>query len=128
VLHVNESLIESDPQAVQDVVSGFVEAAGFIESHPAEAAQLSTAYLGQKPAVIEHVLVHPKGRITFDDLIPRLADFEATQNYLLNGGGLGKISMCGQYTSDQIAGKVVRGRVTGARRPGSARRDGVARE
>jgi NitT/TauT family transport system substrate-binding protein len=105
VLHVNETLIESDPQAVQDVVSGFVEAARFIESEPAEAARLSTAYLGQKPEVIEHVLLHPKGRITFSDLTPRLPDFEATQDYLLRDGILKEGIDLPAYVDDRFARK-----------------------
>src|ERR1700712_4623107 len=78
VLHATETLIERHPEAVQELVNGFVEAARFIEEEPEKAAALSKQFLGQKPEVIEHVLLKPRGRVTFSDLTPRRADFEAT--------------------------------------------------
>lgn len=83
VLNINESLIEKKPEAVQELVSAFVNTSKFIESDPAGAAKTSKKFLGQKPEVIKHVLTTPKGRIVYDDLNIDLSDFEQTQNYML---------------------------------------------
>ena len=51
--------------------------------HPQEVAQLSKPFLGQDPAVVLHVLTHPPGRVTYDDLVPTLADLSASQDDMI---------------------------------------------
>jgi NitT/TauT family transport system substrate-binding protein len=110
VLHVREAVIEEHPEAVQEVVSGLVSAARLIENDPSEAARLSTPYLGQKPEVIEHVLLKPKGRVTYADLTPKVADFEATMQELLRFKILTeKVDLTG-YVDDRFARKAYKGR------------------
>lgn len=86
VLNVHEKIIQGNPEAVQELVGGMVETGAFIESENAEAARLSQSYLGQQPAVIEHVLDNPKDRVTFDNLMPAIDDFSAIQRYMRDFG------------------------------------------
>ena len=106
VLNIQEELIQKNPEAVEELVGGLAKAAKFIDGNPQEAAKLSLKYLGQKQEVIEHVLTNPKGRITFDNLVPDLKDFTATQDYLVQFGiTKDKIDLA-QYIDDRFAKKV----------------------
>jgi NitT/TauT family transport system substrate-binding protein len=82
-LLAREDLIAARPDAVQELVSALVAAGGFAQAHRDEAAALSKRYLGQDPKVVLHVLTTPPGRVTYDDLVPTLADLKATQDDLL---------------------------------------------
>jgi NitT/TauT family transport system substrate-binding protein len=106
-LNIREDVVAQQPELVQELVSGFAKAAKFIDGNPQEAAKLSVKYLGQKVEVIEHVLTNPKGRITFNDLVPRLADFEATQNYMLRFGVTKEKVDLAQYIDDRFAKKAL---------------------
>ncbi|NTV45003.1 MAG: ABC transporter substrate-binding protein [Chlorobiales bacterium] len=86
VLNVRENVISSNKEAVQEAISGMIRTAAFIESNPAQAAKDSYKILGQKPEIIEKVLTSPKDRITFQNLVPVKADFDAMQNYMVSFG------------------------------------------
>lgn len=86
VLNLQERLIAAQPEAVQDLVSGLTRTAAFIKENPAEAAKGSVKFLGQSPRIIETVLTTPKGRITFDNLVPAADDFAATQDLMIEFG------------------------------------------
>jgi NitT/TauT family transport system substrate-binding protein len=105
VLNMQESVIAQYPESVEELVGSLTKAATFIDQNPNEAAKLSVKYLGQKPEVIEHVLTQPKGRITFNDLIPQLKDFNATQDYLLKFGIAKETIDVAQYIDDRFAKK-----------------------
>lgn len=104
-LNLQEELVAKYPEAVQELVQGLVKTANFIDQNPEETAKLSIKYLGQKPEVIEHVLTQPKGRITFNQLIPSYDDFAKTQDYLLKFGILNNGIDLKQYIDDQFAKK-----------------------
>ena len=54
---------------------------------------------------MEHILTNPKGRITFNNLVPDIRDFAATQEYLLQFGiTKDKIDLA-QYIDDRFAKK-----------------------
>ena len=82
-LNAREDLIAAHPEAVQELVSALVSAGHFATEHPQEAAQLSKPFLGQDPAVIVRAMIEPPGRVTYDDLVPTLADLAATQDDML---------------------------------------------
>lgn len=105
VLNMQEEVIKQYPESVQELVNSLVAAADFIENNPAEAAKLSTNYLGQKPEVIQHVLTNPKGRVTFRDLIPQAKDFTATQDYMLQYKITADQLDVAQYIDDRFARK-----------------------
>src|SRR3954463_5344144 len=82
-LNAREDLIAAHPDAVQELVSALTVAGHFATEHPQEAAQASRPFLGQDPAVVLHAMVEPKGRVTYDDLVPTLADLGATQDDMI---------------------------------------------
>ncbi len=82
-LNAREDLIAAHPEAVQELVSALTAAGRFATQKPKEAAQLSKPFLGQDPAVVLHVLTEPPGRVTYDDLLPTLADLTATQDDMI---------------------------------------------
>ncbi|MEL7635031.1 ABC transporter substrate-binding protein [Sporomusa sphaeroides] len=105
VLNMQEEVVQKQPEAVEELVGGLAKAAAFIDNNPQEAAKLSLKYLGQKQEVVEHVLTNPKGRITFNNLVPDIRDFAATQEYLLQFGiTKDKIDLA-QYIDDRFAKK-----------------------
>jgi len=82
-LNVREDLIASNPAAVQELVNALTSAGRFATEHPREVSEQSKPYLGQDPAVVLHVLTQPPGRVTYDDLVPTLADLSATQDDMI---------------------------------------------
>lgn len=105
VLNIQASVINEYPESVEELVGSLAKAANFIDQNPTEAAKLSTKYLGQKTEVIEHVLTQPKGRITFNDLIPLPKDFNSTQAYLLKFAIAKESIDVTQYIDDRFAKK-----------------------
>ncbi|MBK1647691.1 ABC transporter substrate-binding protein [Rhabdochromatium marinum] len=86
VLNMHEDIINQYPQAVHELVNAMGRTARFVQADPAAAAKGSVKLIGQRPEIIETVLTTPKGRITFNDLVPRRQDFEATQGYMQQFG------------------------------------------
>ncbi len=106
VLNLKEQVIAEHPEAVQALVSAMLRTAAFIAAEPAQAATGSRRLIGQKPAIVETVLTTPKGRLTFQDLVPRTADFAATQDYMVQFGiSKGKVDL-GPYLNDRFAAGV----------------------
>ncbi|MHB8172211.1 MAG: ABC transporter substrate-binding protein [Thermincolia bacterium] len=105
VLNVREDIITKNPEAVQELVDGFVATGQFIEENRQEAADLSTKYLGQKPEIINHVLTNPKDRVTFDNLLPTIDDLKATQDYMLQFKIAEKPVDMATYLDDSFARK-----------------------
>ncbi len=103
VLNMKEKVIADYPEAVQELVSALVRTAAFIESDPAAAAAGSVKLIGQKPAIVEAVLTTPKGRLSFHDLVPREADFAATQDYMVQFGIAKDRADLGAYLNDRFA-------------------------
>lgn len=105
VLNLRETVINSHPEAVQELVTGFTRTAAFIEASPTQAAKSSTKILGQRPEIIEKVLTSPRDRLTFLNLIPNKADFAATQEYMVKFGiARDKVDLAG-YLDDRFARK-----------------------
>jgi len=105
VLNLRESVIASNPEAVQEMVSGFLRTATYIEANPVLAAKGSTKILGQKPDIIEKVLTTPRDRLSFLNLVPNKADFTATQDYMIKFGvAKERVDLAG-YLDDRFAKK-----------------------
>lgn len=86
VLNMRQEFIDKNPEAVAELAAGLTATGRFIEANRRRAAELSVPYLGQRPEVIEHVLTRPPDRVTYHDLMPRQADFAATQELMLRSG------------------------------------------
>lgn len=107
VLNVRESVIAKYPEAVQEMVSGFLRTASFIEGNPVLAAKASPKVLGQRPEIVERVLTSPRDRLSFLNLVPNKKDFAATQDYMLKFGvAKQKVDLAG-YLDDRFARKAV---------------------
>jgi NitT/TauT family transport system substrate-binding protein len=107
VLNLRESVIEKHPEAVQELTSSFIRTAAFIEANPAQAAKLSVKVLGQKAEIIETVLTTPRDRLSFLNLVPNKADFNATQDYMIKFGiAKNKVDISG-YLDDSFARKAI---------------------
>jgi NitT/TauT family transport system substrate-binding protein len=107
VLNLRESVIEKYPEAVQELTTAFMRTAAFIEANPAQAAKLSVKVLGQKAEIIETVLTSPRDRLSFLNLVPNKADFNATQDYMIKFGiAKNKVDISG-YLDDSFARKAV---------------------
>lgn len=107
VLHLREQVIASRPEAVQELVSGMMRTAVFIEAEPAQAARGSVKLFGQKAQIVEKVLTSPRGRLSFSNLVPAKADFDATQNYMVRFGiARDSVELAG-YLEDRFARKGV---------------------
>jgi NitT/TauT family transport system substrate-binding protein len=105
VLNLRETVINSHPEAVQELVTGFTRTAAFIEASPTQAARSSTRILGQRPELIEKVLTSPRDRLSFLNLVPNKADFSATQEYMVKFGiTKDKVDLAG-YLDDRFAKK-----------------------
>lgn len=105
VLNLRETVINSHPEAVQELVAGFIRTAAFIEANPAQAAKGSTKILGQRPELIEKVLTSPRDRLSFVNLVPSKSDFAATQDYMVKFGiAKDKVDLAG-YLDDRFARK-----------------------
>jgi len=107
VLNVQEKLVQKYPGEVQELITGFLRTAKFIESDPVQAARGSVKILGQKAEIVERVLTTPRDRITFRNLVPSKADFAATQDYMIKFGISKEKVDLPSYLDDRFAlGKV----------------------
>ncbi len=107
VLNIQEKLVQKYPGELQELVSGFLRTADYIEANPAQAAKGSLKILGQKTEIIEKVLTTPKGRLTFHNLVPAKADFVATQDYMIKFGIAKEKVDIASYLDDRFARKKV---------------------
>ena len=103
VLNINTDFAAKNHDAVVSLVSSFIKAGAFIESDSAGAAKSGQKLLGQKAEVIEFVLTHPKDRVLYNDLVPKLEDFKATQDYLLQYGIIKEGIDLNAYVDDSFA-------------------------
>ena len=78
-LNLREELINNSPEITQELVNNFVSTADFIGKNPAEAAKLSKRYLGQKPSIIEKILMSEKEIVSYDNLLISPSDLDSTQ-------------------------------------------------
>lgn len=81
VLALKEELIEKNPDGVLELVTSLMKSGKFISQNPMQAAEIGAAFLGQNIDVMQRIL-SDKGRVTYDELIPVVKDFEYIQTYL----------------------------------------------
>jgi NitT/TauT family transport system substrate-binding protein len=109
-LNAREDLIGRNALAVQELVSALMDAGQFATGHPSDAAELSKPYLGQDPSVILHAMTKPPGRVTYDNLVPTLADLRATQDDMLKYKlATAKVDLA-QFLDDRFARTAAEGR------------------
>ena len=85
-LNLREELINNSPEVTQELVNKFVTTADFIGKNPKEAAKLSKKYLGQRPSIIEDILLSEQEIVSYDNLLISNSDLESTQVLMKNYG------------------------------------------
>lgn len=82
VVAVNNELIESNPDAVQELTDSLVASGRFIQEEKAEAAKIGAAFLGQTEEVVSRVLSEPVDRVMTNELMPVVDDLSKIQDYM----------------------------------------------
>ncbi|MCP3900500.1 MAG: ABC transporter substrate-binding protein [Desulfobacteraceae bacterium] len=88
VLVINTEIIRYFPNAVQELTNSLVKSGKFIKDNVKEAAKIGVFFLNQDINVVEKVLTSPADRITTDNLMPQLEDFNKIQDYITNEMGV----------------------------------------
>ncbi len=88
VLVVKTEIIRYFPNAVQELINSLVKSGKFIKNNVKEAARIGVFFLNQDINVVEKVLTSPADRITTDNLMPQLKDFDKIQDYITNEMGV----------------------------------------
>lgn len=85
VVVFRSDLIKNNPAAVQAYVDGIVKAGEMIKNDPTESSRVASPFLlNQKSELIMDALT----RSRFDDLMPRVSEYEALQNFAVQIGVL----------------------------------------
>ncbi|WP_321493993.1 ABC transporter substrate-binding protein [uncultured Desulfobacter sp.] len=87
VLVVKTDIIRYFPNAVQELTNSLVKSGRFIKDNTAEAARIGVFFLNQDINVVRNILNSPADRITTDNLLPQIKDFEEIQNYIVKVTG-----------------------------------------
>lgn len=87
VLVIKTDIIRYFPNAVQELTNSLVKSGKFIKDNLKEAAKIGVFFLNQDINVVEGILTSPIDRITTDNLMPQLDDFNKIQNYITNEMG-----------------------------------------
>lgn len=83
VLVVKTELIRYFPNAIQELTNSLVKSGKFIKNNTKEAAKVGVFFLNQDINVVEKILTSPADRITTDNLMPQIEDFEKIQSYIV---------------------------------------------
>lgn len=84
VFVMKEGLINTQADAVAEMVQAFVEAGKLAETNPDKAADIGSRFLKQDKQLIHSILTNPQDRIMTGELMPNLQDFETMQNYMVD--------------------------------------------
>lgn len=85
-LNLREELINNSPIVTQELINKFVSTADFIGKNPRDAAKLSKRYLGQRPSIIEDILLSEQEIVSYNDLVITNSDLDSTQVLMKNYG------------------------------------------
>lgn len=73
---VKGSLVEQYPDDIQQLVTGAVRAGLWAQDHPQEVAEVAAKYWNQDPELIRFAMNTPRGRIVFDQFLPKQTEME----------------------------------------------------
>jgi len=85
-LNLRDELINNSPIVTQELINKFVSTADFIGKNPKDAAKLSKRYLGQRPSIIEDILLSEQEIVSYNDLVISNSDLDSTQVLMKNYG------------------------------------------
>ncbi|MDH5784659.1 MAG: ABC transporter substrate-binding protein [Chromatiales bacterium] len=83
---VNNSLIESDPELVQQFVSAAARSGMWARANSDEAATIASSYWNQDVDLVNYALNTPQNRIIFDKFIPRSDEMQDIADRMVENG------------------------------------------
>ncbi|SCY61107.1 ABC transporter substrate-binding protein [Desulfoluna spongiiphila] len=110
VVALRQELIESAPEAVQELTDLLVKAGRFVSENKKGAAEIALSFLdpegkmGLSLPVLLQVLGQKNG-ITMDDLYPSVEDLDKIQNYMYHDMGIGKLIDLNKFVDLRFADK-----------------------
>ena len=94
ILVVQQSLINTRPDVVQELVDGIARSGLWLDKGKAErddaADFVGRFYYNQKPALLRWALTKPMDRVMYTPLAPRKADFDLVRDLMIETGVLNK--------------------------------------
>jgi len=101
-----DEIIQKSPEAVQELISSFVQSGFLIRQDIERIIPIATNFLNQPEPVVRTILEDKNERFSTDKLMPNLVELDEMQNYLLNTVTVpslsGKIDM-GQFVDLRFA-------------------------
>ena len=79
-----DEIVEKHPEAIQELITAFVEAGDSVYGKLDESVKIAMDFLGQTEGVIRTILEDPKKRVSYDQLMPKVAELEYMQDYLMD--------------------------------------------
>lgn len=92
---VNNSLIKSDPELVQQFVSAAARSGLWVQQNLDEAAEIAASYWNQELELVKYALNTPKDRIIFDQYIPKEAEIQQIADMMVDDGLITDNSIAG---------------------------------
>lgn len=92
---VNNSLIESDPELVQQFVSAAARSGVWVQQNRDEAAEIAASYWNQDLDLVKYALNTPEDRIIFDQYTPKEAQMQQIADMMVEDGLITDNSIAG---------------------------------
>jgi len=107
ILVVQQSLIDTRPDVVQELVDGIARSGLWLDKGKAErddaADFVGRFYYNQKPALLRWALTKPMDRVMYTPLAPRKADFDLVRDLMIETGVLNKRIEFEDYTDTRFS-------------------------
>jgi NitT/TauT family transport system substrate-binding protein len=107
ILVVQQSLINTRPDVVQELVDGIARSGLWLDKGKAErddaADFVGRFYYNQKPALLRWALTKPMDRVMYTPLAPRKADFDLVRDLMMETGVLNKKIEFEDYTDTRFS-------------------------
>lgn len=101
---VNNSLIESDPELIQQFVASAARAGLWAQKNPAEAAEIASSYWNQNVELVKYALNTPENRIVYDRFVPKTEEIQQLADMMLEYGLITDNNI-GELIDDRFATK-----------------------
>jgi NitT/TauT family transport system substrate-binding protein len=107
ILVVQQSLINTRPDVVQELVDGIARSGLWLDKGKAErddaADFVGRFYYNQKPALLRWALTKPMDRVMYTPLAPRKADFDLVRDLMMETGVLNRKIEFEDYTDTRFS-------------------------
>ncbi len=95
---VKKEILQANPEGIQEWVNSMVVNGQFIEQDKVQqgaqnVARIATQYMKHPAPVMVNALTNPLNRITYDDLNPRLSDYQAILDLSLKAGIMQEVDL-----------------------------------